>query len=165
MFQVNVNENQWQIELKSGKVWVNGKETPADIVRLSENVFHVLHGHRSYHVMLVEINREEKTAVLRVNGNHYNVSVRDKMDLLLQKLGMSNMASKKVDDIKAPMPGKVLSINVSVGTQLKKGDTVLILEAMKMENVLKSAGDATVKEIKVKQGEAVEKNQVLVIME
>jgi biotin carboxyl carrier protein len=165
MFQVKVNGNEWQIELKGDKALVNGKETPADISRLSENEFHVLHEQHSYNVMLVEMNREEKTAVLRVNGNDYTVSVKDNMDLLLQKLGMNNLASQKVNDLKAPMPGKVLSINVAAGTQLKKGDTVLILEAMKMENVLKSPGDATVKEIKVKQGDAVEKNQVLVIME
>jgi biotin carboxyl carrier protein len=165
MFQIKVNNNDWQIELNVGKTLVNGKETSVDISGLSENEFHVLHEQRSYNVILIEMNREEKTCVLRVNGNDYIVSVKDNMDLLLQQLGMNNLASLKVNDLKAPMPGKVLSINVTAGTQLKKGDTVLILEAMKMENVLKSSGDTTVKEIKVKQGDTVEKNQVLVIME
>jgi biotin carboxyl carrier protein len=165
MFQIKVNEQNRQVELKNGKFTVNGREEPADICAISDSQFHVLHNNHSYNVMLVEMNREEKTAVIRVNGNDYNVTVKDNMDLLLQKLGMNNGAAHKMNDLKAPMPGKVLSVNVSAGAKIKKGDPVLILEAMKMENVLKAAGDATVKEIKVKQGDAVEKNQVLVIME
>ena len=59
------------------------------------------------------------------------------------------------------MPGKVLEIKVSVGQEVKQGEPLLILEAMKMENVLKASHDVTVAEINIKQGDTVDKGQVL----
>jgi biotin carboxyl carrier protein len=77
-------------------------------------------------------------------------------------LGFSSKSTKKANEIKAPMPGMVLSVLVQEGQLVKAGESVLILEAMKMENVIKAPADCTVKQIKVKQGNAVEKNQVLI---
>jgi biotin carboxyl carrier protein len=61
------------------------------------------------------------------------------------------------------MPGLILSVAVAEGQEVKKGDPLLILEAMKMENVIKAPADATVKVIKVRKGDSVDKNQVLVL--
>jgi biotin carboxyl carrier protein len=68
-------------------------------------------------------------------------------------------------DIKAPMPGKVIEVNVKEGDTILKGDAILILEAMKMENVLKAENDCTIKKVLVKSSESVEKNQILVELE
>ncbi|HLL94438.1 MAG TPA: biotin/lipoyl-containing protein, partial [Spirosoma sp.] len=81
---------------------------------------------------------------------------------LLEKMGMSNAVSAKVNTLKAPMPGLIVGINVAVGDTISKGDSVLILEAMKMENNLKAPGDGTVKAIRAIKGDRVEKGQVLV---
>ena len=74
-------------------------------------------------------------------------------------------SAQVVKDIKAPMPGLVLQISVGPGDTVEKGDPLLILEAMKMENVLKAPGSGTVKKVSVNQGQAVEKNQLLIEME
>jgi biotin carboxyl carrier protein len=63
------------------------------------------------------------------------------------------------------MPGMVLSVSVAEGQQVQKGDPLLVLEAMKMENVIKSPGEGTVKSIAVKAGAAVEKNALLIRFE
>jgi biotin carboxyl carrier protein len=76
---------------------------------------------------------------------------------------MDKLHSAKVNELKAPMPGLVLDIVVSEGQEVKKGDALVVLEAMKMENILKSPADVVVKKISVKKGTAVEKNQVLVL--
>ena len=68
----------------------------------------------------------------------------------------------KLNEIKAPMPGLVVRITVEEGAEVKKGDSLLVLEAMKMENVIKAPGDAVVGKIKVNAGQAVEKNQLLI---
>ena len=74
---------------------------------------------------------------------------------------MGGANEKKLNEIKAPMPGLILDIKVEVGQEVKKGDPILILEAMKMENILKSPGDGIVKAIKVKVKDNVEKGQLL----
>jgi biotin carboxyl carrier protein len=80
----------------------------------------------------------------------------------LHNLGLDNIAAKKINDIKAPMPGMVLNILVGEGQQVKKGDSLLVLEAMKMENVLKSPTDGMIKKVVAIKGTAVEKNQLLI---
>ena len=69
------------------------------------------------------------------------------------------------EDVKAPMPGKILDVLVKVGDQVKEDDELLMLEAMKMENPIYAPADGTVKEIKVNTGDTVETDQILVVLE
>ncbi len=111
---------------------------------------------------MLKLNREEKSLLLRINSKRVQVKLKDKFDELLHNLGLDEINQKKVNDIKAPMPGMVLSVLVKDGDAVKKGDAILVLEAMKMENILKSPSDGTIKKIAVSKGTAVEKNQLLV---
>ena len=88
--------------------------------------------------------------------------VKDRFDGLLHDLGMDMQSSAKLDNLKAPMPGLVLEVRVSEGQEVKKNDPIIVLEAMKMENILKAHADGVVKNISVKKGDKVEKNQVMV---
>ena len=93
------------------------------------------------------------------------MQLQDKLDLLLVKMGINSTTSSEIRQIKAPMPGLILDINIATGTNVKKGDKLLVLEAMKMENIIKSPVDGTVKDVKVDLGESVNKNQLLVEFE
>ncbi len=162
MFSVKVNtKKSFEID---GNV-VNQNNEQFDIIQIKEGEMHIIWNHTSYAAIVVDTNPEEKSFIIRVNGNEYDVKVQDKYDLLLQQLGMGNLKSTKVNNIKAPMPGLILRFEKNIGDEIKKGDSVLILEAMKMENILKSPGDGKVKNILVKQGQAVEKNQILIELE
>jgi biotin carboxyl carrier protein len=77
-------------------------------------------------------------------------------------MGMNAAGSGNLKEIKAPMPGLILDLKVAPGDVVKKGDVVLILEAMKMENSIKSPGDGVVKAVNVSLKQSVEKNQVLI---
>jgi biotin carboxyl carrier protein len=77
-------------------------------------------------------------------------------------MGIDQNSTGKINDIKAPMPGMVLQVMVENGQAIKKGDAIVVLEAMKMENILKSPSDGTIKNILVVKGDKVEKNQVLI---
>ncbi|MCB0395549.1 MAG: acetyl-CoA carboxylase biotin carboxyl carrier protein subunit [Flavobacteriales bacterium] len=90
------------------------------------------------------------------------MKVENAFDQLLHSMGLDDLISKKVNEVKAPMPGKVLAIHVEDGSEVKEGDSLLVLEAMKMENVIKSPVDATVRQIRVKAGGTVEKNEILI---
>ena len=134
-----------------------------DILTLPNDQYHIiLPNHQSFRATLLRSDLDQKTFTFKINGEQFTVNLKDKMDILLEKMGISNVASNKIKEIKAPMPGLVLELKVAVGDSLQKGDPVLILEAMKMENVLKAAGEGTIKSIEIKQGDAVEKGQVLI---
>jgi biotin carboxyl carrier protein len=102
-----------------------------------------------------------KTAQIRVNDNIYTITAKDRFDLLLDQMGLTGLTSAKVSELKAPMPGLVLKVFAEEGMVVQKGDSLFILEAMKMENIIKSPVDAVVKSIKVKPGNKLEKGQIL----
>lgn len=156
----------------SYKVSVNGQvtlenatQTGLDFIRLDEQHFQVLHGEKSYLAALEKVDYLAKTFVFRINGGIYEVKIADQFDQMVERLGLHAQAGTKFKDVKAPMPGLVLDIMVEVGQKVLKGDSLLILEAMKMENVLKSPGEGVVKAVKVEKGTAVNKNQILLEME
>ena len=141
---------------------LNDIAVKGDFIRISDYEYHLLYNNTSYNVEVVKLNAEEKTMLLKINSVKFELQLKDKYDQLLHNLGLDNLVSKKVNDVKAPMPGMVLKILVTEGTEVKKGDALLILEAMKMENILKSPSDGVVKKIAATQGVAVEKNQLLI---
>jgi biotin carboxyl carrier protein len=165
IFKVKVNgKKEHEVVLESGTSGMLDKEKfQLDSIRVKEGSFHVLKNNRSYNIEIVKADPEAKSFILQVNGNIYQLQVKDKYDELLKSLGLDNLNNKKINDLKAPMPGLVLDIIAKEGDQIKKGDPLLVLEAMKMENILKSPADLTIKKIVVKKGLAVEKNQVLIL--
>ena len=136
-----------------------------DLIQLGPNQWHLIQNNRSYRIEVVRFEPDEKEFSLMINGVTISGEIKDKYDLLLQKMGLSNLMAAAVNEVKAPMPGLVLDIITEEGAEVSKGDSLLVLEAMKMENVLKSPTDGVVKSISVKPGEAVEKNQVLIEFE
>lgn len=136
-----------------------------DIIEVSEGSFSIIQNHKSYNAEVLHANYAEKKFDIRVNGNNYQIEVKDRFDELLHSLGMDNLANAKVKDVKAPMPGLVLDILTAVGQEIQKDEPILILEAMKMENVLKSPTDGVIKSIQAVKGSAVEKNQILISFE
>jgi biotin carboxyl carrier protein len=163
MYKVSVNKtSSFEIDSTEKGVMVNGQLLQWDLVEISEGYFHILHNHKSYRAEVVKADKATKSFTLKINNHIHTVEAKDKFDLLLEKLGMSNGAAGKVNNIKAPMPGLIINMKVQVGDAVKAGDPLLILEAMKMENLLKSPGDGVVKSVKVKKGDTVEKNQILI---
>jgi biotin carboxyl carrier protein len=144
---------------------VDGQDFSWDVAQINKSTYHVIKDNKSYNIEVLKFKPDTKEVFLKVNGNKYKYQIKDKFDELLKSLGMDNLATTKVSDLKAPMPGLVLEVDVEVGQSVAKGDTLLILEAMKMENVIKSPTDGVIKSIVAKKGEAVEKNQVLLNFE
>lgn len=163
MLNIKVNsEFDFKIENKQRKLLVNDAAADADIRQLAPSVYHIINDLRSYNAEVVNFDRESKTAEIKVNGNTYTIAAKDQYDILLEKLGLSNLNSAKVSEVKAPMPGLVLKVFVTEGAEVKKGDNLFVLEAMKMENIIKSPADVVVKAVRIKPGDKVEKGQVLI---
>jgi len=162
MIQATVNGKAART-IDGGKI--DGVEFEWDLLALDNNSFHIIKDNQSYRATVVNINHEEKTMLINVNGNDYEIGIKDKYDLLLQQMGISNKSSAQINNFKAPMPGLIREIIATVGAEVNKGDILLILEAMKMENALKSPRDGKVKKINISTGNAVEKGQILLEFE
>jgi biotin carboxyl carrier protein len=162
MYQVTHNDQPFTIEFPASGPTLNGQAFDWDLVNLSDRTFHILHQNRSYTAEVLELNQADKTVRLKLNGHVHEVQVKDRFDLLLEKMGMSSVATAKVNDLKAPMPGLIVGIMVNPGDTVNKGDSLLILEAMKMENLLKATGEGTIKAIRINKGDRVEKGQILI---
>jgi biotin carboxyl carrier protein len=166
MLKIKVNSKfNYEVESDNGDLTVNGRAIDTDLVRIDNRTFHIIHEGKSFNAELVSINRDDKTCVVKVGTNIYSMQITDQYDELLHQLGMDNLTANKISEIKAPMPGLVIRILASEGDQVEKGGNLFVLEAMKMENVIKSVSDVKIKSVKVKAGDKVEKNQVVMVFE
>ena len=162
MFSVTIQNKTYSVENTDHKIQVNGKTVEWDLKWISDRKIHLIYENKSIEAELISFDKESKTIQIRLGDKTSTLLVKDRFDILLEQLGMNNNNSGVVKDIKAPMPGLILDLKVKAGDVVKKGDVVLILEAMKMENIIKSPGDGVVKAVKVVLKQSVEKNQVLI---
>ena len=153
---------EYSIDIKDGEVWVDSEKIGNSIHEAGTGKYQVIHNHKNYRVEILSSENKGKKVTVKVNGTKYTIDLKDSLDQVLDTMGISANSDSAVKDLKAPMPGMILEISISEGDELKKGDQVLILEAMKMENILKAPADVTVKKIFVSGGESVEKKQVLI---
>lgn len=126
---------------------------------------HLLQNNQSYHITVIDTDFDNKKLTLEINGNPYEIAIEDEYDQLVKEMGLSTGGAQKLTNIKAPMPGLIIDILVEPGQEIQKGDQLLILEAMKMENVLKAEGEGVVKSIEITKGAAVDKGQIMIEME
>ncbi len=136
-----------------------------DCVEIKDNQFHIIYKNKSIVADIVTVDSSQKTVEILIHNRLYTVVIQDHYDLLLNQLGMAVDSNKKDDEIKAPMPGRILDILVSVGDDVSQGENVIVLEAMKMENIIKSPRQGTIKSIGIQKGQSVEKNTVLLAFE
>tara|TARA_B110000037_G_scaffold59264_1_gene72457 strand:+ start:23922 stop:24386 length:465 start_codon:yes stop_codon:yes gene_type:complete len=134
-----------------------------EIKDLGEGVYEISSpNEKSIVLEVLSIDLALKKMTIRHQHSLHDIVLKDNLDLVLDKMGIKRSVDTISTDIKAPMPGKVIDIIVAEGDTVTKGDGILILEAMKMENVLKAERDCTIKKLLVSTGISVEKAQVLI---
>ncbi|MDT0607013.1 acetyl-CoA carboxylase biotin carboxyl carrier protein subunit [Croceitalea rosinachiae] len=156
--KLKVND-QYEFELSDTDL------TSLDIIQTGKRTFHFLKDNQSYHIELINGNLDGKYYQMKINNTDYDVTVETPLDALIDSMGFVLGNSALVSSIEAPMPGLILEVSVEEAQEVKEGDQLLILEAMKMENVITSPRDGIIKSITVKQGEAVEKKFTLITFE
>jgi biotin carboxyl carrier protein len=167
MGKATVNKKEFTIKEHLNQPYsfeVDGEQVELNAYLNNDGMLCFLYNNKSYTAELISYNESDKIAVIKLNNNSYEVKLKDDTELLLEQLGISGK-SNKLQSIKAPMPGLVLKINVQEGDTVKKGDGLLVLEAMKMENLIKTLEEGKVKKVHVVKGDKVEKNQPLIEME
>lgn len=139
---------------------LNGREFPLDVISTGEGIFSILINGKSYEIK--QENTGTETNIV-VGHQRFNAVVRDPRSFRSRR--RADSGAEGVKKITAPMPGKVVRILAPMGTEVEVGQGVLMIEAMKMQNELKSPKKGTVKKMNVAPGAAVEAGQVLAEVE
>ena len=158
VFNIKVN-NSLEFKVSSADV------LKFDAVNDSNNKYHILQNNKPFSVKISSSNFNQKAYTVKVNNNTYTVHIFDELDTLIQDMGFSVGSTKHINSVKAPMPGLILDVNVVIGQEINEDDPLLVLEAMKMENVICSPRKGIIRSISVNKGVAVEKNQLLIEFE
>ncbi|MFN9380217.1 MAG: biotin/lipoyl-containing protein [Bacteroidota bacterium] len=152
-FLLDVNAGQYTFQLTDvDNITLNDSDVINQII---------LDNNKSKLVSVKEVNHELKRYQIQIDGRTYQVQISDAVDQQILKMNLKSKKSNQIKELRAPMPGLVRQVNVQVGDQVDSGDALFILEAMKMENVLKSPVNGIVSDLFVKPGESVEKKQIL----
>ena len=166
MIEIKIKDGKtYGFEKKDGRYRLNGDSVDSDLRRIGPDRFHIVAAGRSYEVELISTDEGHKRFVLKIDNATYEAEVSTPLDLLLERMGMQTVASSKMNMLKAPMPGLIADVRVGIGDEVAKDTPLLVLEAMKMENMIKSHGEGRVKKIAVSKGDHVEKGQVLMEFE
>ena len=159
-YVTTVNNKQFEIEiLADGSITVDGKKREVDFQSLGPAMYSILAENVSHELTIEE--REDDEIEVLMRGRLYSNRVLDERALLMaQRSGTFGNDTGEVN-IKAPMPGLIVAVQVEMGQEVKAGQTVVILESMKMQNELKASRDGTVGSVNVQAGQTVEQNKVL----
>ena len=157
-YSVSVDEN-YEFQL------VKKDTENIDQTELSGQKVHLLHNNKSFEIELLENDFINRNYSVKVNGNIYRVNVGTPLDALIKEMGLSLGNDSFEDEIHAPMPGIILEVNVAEGDEVKKGDSLCVLEAMKMENTLTASRDGIVKTVNIAKGDTVDKGKLLIELE
>ena len=129
------------------------------------NKIHVLHNLHSYSAQILDSDFINRNYTIKINGNTYKISIETSLTQLIKEMGLSLGNTSVEDEIHAPMPGIILEVNVCEGDEVKQGDFLCVLEAMKMENALTAPRDGIVKSVYIVKGETVDKGKMLIEFE
>jgi biotin carboxyl carrier protein len=142
------------------RVAVGDAVTDVDARQGPEGIWSLLIGGASH---VVDVSDRDGVSVVEVDGETYRIRVEEEARYIIRTRGGRAQTSGQV--LKAPMPGKVVHVEVEVGQAVKPGDGLIVLEAMKMENEFRAVVAGTVKEIRAQVGQAVNPGDTLVVIE
>ena len=162
------NEVLFQALLEDGRI---EKITDEDLKEVQVNHSHesqsitFRHQGMNHYVELIKEDHIRKRYMIKVDGLLFNLTIHNQTDILIQELGLNIRKEKSTKFLEAPMPGLVLEIMVEAGDTVMRNDPLLVLEAMKMENVIQAPGSGTIKKIYIQNQSKVEKGKILIEFE
>lgn len=166
-YAVTINQRVYTIEVRgtvsAPKVILDGKPIRLDLARLN--------GQGNYSLIIegkpfdVEVTKKDNYLLVYTEGKCYTVGVEDERVANLHNLTGFKKIERKINELRASMPGLVVAVEVRPGDVVQAGQGLIIIEAMKMENQLKAIQPGRIKEVKVKPRQTVDQNQVLIVFE
>ena len=136
-----------------------------DVIAINRNTYHAIQKNRSIIAKVKSGDLETKTYEIKIGSNSYEVVLLDKVDQLIKSMGLSVGKGKLINSLEAPMPGLILEVQVAAGQEVKEGDPLLVLSAMKMENNILSPRDGVIRTVHIAKDDAIDKGQLLIEFE
>jgi pyruvate carboxylase subunit B len=164
-YVVDVGGVNVDVELDGDRVRVDGTEVSASLAELSGTPVALLTLGDSVQRVVVTRDSARGRYTLSLGGRRYDVEALDERTRAIRQLSTSAAGPKGPAPLVAPMPGLIVRLNVDVGASVQPGQGLVVMEAMKMENELRSASAGVVKAVRVSPGTAVERGTVLVELE
>ncbi|MBZ0282009.1 MAG: biotin/lipoyl-binding protein [Anaerolineae bacterium] len=162
-YVTTLNGKQFEIEIqRDGSLLVNGEQREVDFRAMGPSLYSILMENLSHELVIEE--RDEGDIEVQLRGRLYTGKVLDERAQLMAQRSGGMMPDSGEATIKSPMPGLVVAIPVEVGQAVTAGQTVVILESMKMQNELKSPRDGVIQSIAVQAGQSVEQNKPLLVI-
>lgn len=151
-FELGIEDVAGLNQLNSPEVGSEGKKEK----------IHIIKNHKSISAEIVSADFDKKQYKVKVSGTTYNVTIETPLAQLIKEMGLSLGSTSVENEILAPMPGIILEVNIAEGDEVKQGDFLCVLEAMKMENALTAPRDGIIKSVNITKGETVDKGKLLI---
>ncbi|MBA4405809.1 hypothetical protein C0389_00900 [bacterium] len=163
-FIVTINNHKHIVKiLGDGKVQIGEKEINADVSKITDNAFVIRIGNSVFEITSDKLGTDRFGII--IDASYFDATVRTRLQETANDLQKNKSKLKHHSDVKAPMPGLLLKLKKVVGDEVKLGESIFILEAMKMENELRSPASGIVKNIFYKEGQSVEKDSIILTIE
>lgn len=163
-FIVTINNHKYIVKiLGDGKVQVGGREVNAEISKITNNAFVIRTGNSVYEITSNKLSTDRFGII--IDASYFDATVRTQLQESANEFQKNKSKLKHHSDVKAPMPGLLLKLKKNIGDEVSLGESLFILEAMKMENELRSPASGIVKKIFYKEGQSVEKDSVILTIE
>ena len=164
--EININDRKALVAVLSREgnkvsISIDGKKYDADVVEVEEGVYSIIIDNKSHNIELIRT--DNKNYEVNTYAKSYDVEIVDAESKYLKSRQRDDGDEEAV--ISSPMPGKIVKILVKVGDKVKAGDTVIIVSAMKMESEYKVKKDRIIKDVKVKEGDTIQSDQPLIVIE
>ncbi len=154
------NQKNYKVDLEEKTAKIFESDQSVQLLSLEGNHAVVSNGHKNFEIWVVE--EAPGYRILNVDGVEIKIEKRERLADLFEKIGYHEDAKSTISEIKAPMPGTIIDILVKEGQEIDINDPILILEAMKMENIIRATSPAIVTEIVATPGAVVQKNDTLI---
>lgn len=159
---VTIGEQTHEVELRDRDVFINGEKVSAELIHVPGTLLRRLALDGESHRIIATNGDARGSWELHLDGERLHVDVVDERTRTIRAMTARNTGPQGPKPVRAPMPGMVVRVEVEAGDLVRPGQGVVIIEAMKMENELKTDGGGVVSKVLVGAGTAVEKGAVLV---